>query len=151
MVDKKLNYLSRNSSYGIIEKTNPLQNIDYNIVYADGAKLQYGDPAEIFGAITDNEFISFLESSLSESSFTREHYWYTFGYQPADFDNEEIKENEVQIHYAGVDNSITKKDFYKLCLLLCDAKLNGIESKEIDKEKILLFKIKLSEKLNTIT
>jgi hypothetical protein len=111
MVDKELNFLSKNRLYGVISKINPMQNIEHNIVYADGTSLKYGDSAEIFGAITENELEPFFQAAISETYFSREHYWFTCGFQQADCENAEIKANEVKIHYAGVDNTISKKSF----------------------------------------
>ncbi|NDP23163.1 MAG: hypothetical protein GZ091_19105 [Paludibacter sp.] len=153
MVDKELNFLSKNTSYGVVDRINPIQNIEHNIVYSDGSKLGYGDKAEIFGAISNIELISFMDSVLSNNNYTKEHYWITFGYQPASFDDEEIKDREVRIHYAGVDNTIPKKDFYELCLLLCMAKLNGFdlnEVKNLKQEELKLIKVRLEKKVKNI-
>jgi hypothetical protein len=150
MVDKELNFISKNSHYGIVLKTNPFQNIEHNVLYSDGSNLKYGDPAEIFGAITEKEFVPFMECAISESYYTKEHFHFMLGYQPADYENEEIKKNEVKIYYAGVDNTISKKEFYELCLLLCDAKLNGldlIEDKEVSREDLISIKTQLEEKI----
>jgi hypothetical protein len=150
MVDKELNFLSKNRSYGIISKINPMQNIGHNIIYANGEALKYGDVAEIFGAITDNDLLSFFKSSITEEYISREHYGVEFGYQPADYENEELRENEIKIHYIEVENTVTKKSFYELCLLLCDAKLNGLdfqEDGEENKEELLQIKSQLVEKI----
>ena len=153
MVDKKLSFLSKNSNYGVVLKSNPLQNIEHNLLYSDGSNLKYGDPAEIFGAIREKDFTHFIDCAITESYYTKDDSHFILGYQPADYENEEIKENEVKIHYAGVDNSIAKKEFYKLCILLCDAKLNGldlIEDKEVSREELQSIKIKLEEKIKAV-
>lgn len=149
MVDKELVFLSKNSVYGVIKKTNPFQKIEHNIVYANGTGLKYGDSAEIFGALGENEIVPFMESAISEGDYYKEHYNFVFGYQPADFENEEIKENEVRIHYAGVDNTISKKAFYDLCLLLCEAKEYSLDYKEEIRKELLRIKSKLQEKIKT--
>jgi hypothetical protein len=151
MVDKELSFLSKNSSYKIVLKSNPLQNVEHNVLYSDGSNLKYGDPAEIFGAITEKEFAEFMECAILERYYTKDHYHFILGYQPADYENDEIKENNVKIHYAGVDNTITKIEFYELCLLLCEAKLNGldlIEDKAVKLEDLLSIKSQLAEKIN---
>ena len=151
MVDKELKFLAKNNIYGIILKSNPFQNIEHNILYSNGEKLKYGDPAEIFSAISENEFNSFMQSAISGFYFIREHYWFTFGYQPSDYDNQEIKENEVRIHYAGEDNTILKKDFYELCLLLCDAKLNSLTTNiEIKRIELLSIISQLEYKIKDV-
>jgi hypothetical protein len=153
MVDKKLSFLSNNSNYGIVLKSNPFQNIEHNLLYYDGSNLKYGDPAEIFGAIREKDFMHFMYCAITESYYTKDDHHFIFGYQPADYENEEIKENEVKIHYAGVDNTITKKEFYDLCLLLCDAKLNGldlIEDKEVSRDEIISIKTQLEEKIKAV-
>jgi hypothetical protein len=151
MVDKELNFVVRNEQYGYRKEANQQNEIVHRLTYSDGKYLAYGDPAEIFSAVSSGaEFIIFMQSALFESGFYKEHYNFTLGYQPADFENEEIKENEVKIHYAGVDNTISKKEFYDLCLLLCDAKLNGldlIEDKEVSRDELLSIKSQLEEKI----
>lgn len=155
MVDKELKFLSTNDKYGVVENTfTNKSNTIGKIVYSNGEPLKYGDEAEIFGVLNlEEEFNPFMKSGLSEAYFSREHYWYTFGYQPADYENEEIKATDVKIHYAGVDNIITKKEFYELCLLLCEAKLNGldlIEDKEVCREELLSIKTQLEEKMKAV-
>jgi hypothetical protein len=148
MVDKELKFLSENSTYGIVNKVNPMQNIDHNIIYIDGTSLKYGDAAEIFGAIRDNQLHDFFESVISETYFSREHYSLIFGYQPADYENKEIKEDEVRIYYIDIENTVLKKDFYKLCLLLCEAKMKTTINKNITGEEFILIKSQLEEKIN---
>lgn len=152
MVDKKLNFLANNNKYGVVENsfTNRPNTIG-KIVYEDGSPLKYGDQAEIFSVLNlDDEFNLFIQSALSEIYYTKNDSHFIFGYQPADYENEEIKENDVKIHYAGVDNTITKKEFYELCLLLCEAKLNGLdiqEDTEVSREDLLQIKSQLAEKI----
>jgi hypothetical protein len=154
MVDKELNFLSKNNSYGVIDKINPMQNIEHNIIYADGTALKYGDFAEVFGAISNHDLLPFFESSITEMYFSREHYGITYGYQPADYENEEINESEVRIYFAEMENRVTKKDFYELCLLLCEAKLNSIgksgEDKVVKREELLSIKSQLEEKIKAV-
>lgn len=151
MVDKELNFVARNEKYGYLKEVNLQNKIVHRLTYSNGKHLAYGDPAEIFSAVSSGvEFITFIQSALFESGYYKEHYNFTFGYQSADYENEEIKENEVRIHYAGVDNITTKKEFYELCLLLCDAKLNGldiIEDNEVKQEQLLSFKSQLEDKV----
>jgi len=143
MVDKELIFLDKNEKYGIIK----LQH-DYNqVVFCDGQRLRYGDPAELFSAITEEEFILFVETAIASGHYIKEHYGFVFGYQPADFDNDEIKENEVKIQYADVVNIISKTAFYKLCLLLCNAKLN-MRNEQQRYEELRLLKSKLENSLN---
>jgi hypothetical protein len=153
MVDKKLSFLSKNSNYGVVLKSNPFQNIEHNVVYSDGSNLKYGDEAEIFGAIREKDLMHFMQCAITENYYTKDDSHFIFGYQPADYENEEIKENDVKIQYAGVNNTITKKEFYDLCLLLCDAKLNGldlIEDKEVSREQLLSIKSQIEEKIKAV-
>jgi hypothetical protein len=149
MVDKKLNFLSRNSKYAVIEIDNTNRpNTIGKIIYSNGEPLEYGDIAEIFSVLNlEEEFIPFIKSALSETYFTKEHYGFIFGYQPASFDDDEIKENEVKIHYAGVDNTILKKEFFELCILLCEAKLVNPNKGVVTDEELLQIKSQLEEKL----
>ncbi len=154
MVDKKLRFLSKNSNYGVVLKSNPFQNIEHNVVYSDGSNLKYGDEAEIFGAIREKDLKHFMQCSITENYYTKDDSHFIFGYQPADYENEEIKENDVKIHYAGVDNTISKKEFYDLCLLLCDAKLNGLDligDKEVSREELLSIKSQIEEKIKNFS
>jgi hypothetical protein len=123
MVDKNLTFIAKDNNYGIIKKINPMQNIEYNVLYSDGNTLKYGDSAEIFGAIKNSDFLEFMKAAVDETQFGREHYGFLFGYYPATLDNIEIKENEVYVGYAGVVNIVSKSDFYKLCLLVCQAQV----------------------------
>lgn len=149
MVDKELNFLSRNSKYAVIEIDNTNRpNTIGKIIYSNGEPLRYGDVAEIFGVLNlEEEFIPFIKSALTESGYYKEHYSFIFGYEPADFENEEIKENDVRIHYAGCDNTILKKEFFELCILLCEAKLVNSNKGNITNEELLQIKFQLEEKL----
>lgn len=150
-MDKELKFLSTNNKYGVIENNFTTKaNTIGKIVYLNGETLKYGDEAEIFGVLNlEEEFKPFMESALSEGDYHKEHYSFIFGYQPVDFENEEISESEVKIRYAGIDNTLSKKQFYELCLLLCDAKLNGfnlIKTVYISREELLSIKSQLKEK-----
>ena len=150
MVDKKLVLFSKNEKYAFIKWQDSQATLGRKLVYSNGENLKYGDPAEIISVAGGKEFNPFIQSALSEGGYYKEHYNFIFGYQPADYENEEIKENDVKIHYAGVDNTITKKEFYDMCLLLCDAKLNGldlIEDKEVSREDLVSIKSQLKEKI----
>lgn len=149
MVDNTIRTLFNSEHYAYIEYMHPIGEVAKKFVYSDGKDLEYGDKAEILDAVMGKDFSDFIKGVLSETYFTREHYWFTFGYQPADYDNEEIKESEVRIHYAGVDNTISKKEFYDLCLLLCDAKLNLLNKDDITNKELTLIKTKLEGKLRT--
>jgi hypothetical protein len=149
MVDKELNFLSMNDEYGVIENdfTNRPNTIG-KIVYSNGESLKYGDKAEIFGILNlEEEFIPFMSSAISETYFSQQHSGFAFGYQPADYENKEIKENEVRIYYIEVENTIQKKDFYELCLLLCDAKIKTENKGNITNEELLQIKSQLEEKI----
>ncbi len=150
MVDNTIKTLFKAKEYALIEYKRPDGDTSKKFVYADGKNLAYGDKAEILGAVLGGiNFLEFINGALSETYFSREHYWFTCGYQSADFDNEEIKENEVRIHYAGVDNTILKKDFYELCLLLCEAKKYSLDYKEEFEKEILQIKAQLYDKIKT--
>lgn len=148
MVDKKLDFLSKNEKYAVVLKTNPLQNIEHSIVYVDGKELSYGDPAEIFGVLNlEGDFFPFMNSAIAENQYIKEHYGFIFGYRPSDYDNTEIKQNDVRVYYAGVENTISKIDFYELCLLLCKAKLEMQNRDEKTKDELRLVKTQLEEKV----
>ena len=150
MVDKGLIFITKNDKYAIIKNDfNNRPNTIGKIIYSNGESLNYGDAAEIFGVLNlEEEFTPFLELALSEMHFSREHYGFIFGYQPADYENEEIKVGEVRIHYSGVDNTITKKEFYELCLLMCNAKLKTISSdSDITEQELFSIKSQLEEKI----
>jgi hypothetical protein len=127
MVDKELNFLVKDEKYAfLIELEN--NNQIYRLVYSNGQPLKYGDPGEIFTAFGSiAEFYEFMQTAIDETHFGREHYGFFFGYYPATQDNIEIKETEVYINYAGVSNIILKKDFYELCILVCQAQIKRIE------------------------
>jgi hypothetical protein len=149
MVDKKLKFISKNDKYGVVENafSNRLNSIG-KIVYSNGEPLKYGDKAEIFGILNlEEEFFPFMNSAISETYFSQEHSSVAFGYQHADYENKEIKENEVRIYYIEVENTITKKEFYELCLLLCDAKLKSPNKIGITNEELTLIKSQLEEKI----
>lgn len=154
MVDKGLGFINNNGKYGYLKEVSQQSKIVHRLTYFDGEYLAYGDPAEIFTAASSGEdFLRFMQSALSEGGYYREHYNFVFGYQPADYENAEIKENEVRIHYAGVDNTMSKKDFYELCLLLCDAKLIGLdinEDKAVRREELQLIKAQLENKIKAV-
>jgi hypothetical protein len=150
MVDNTI-ILFKTNEYALVQYMHPDYGLGRKFVYSDGKDLVYGDKAEILGAVLGGvNFLEFIDGALSETYFSREHYWYTCGYQPADFDNEEIKGNEVRIHYAGVDNTILKKDFYELCLLLCEAKEYSLDYKEEFKKELQQMKSQLEEKIKAV-
>lgn len=153
MVDKGLIFLAKSNRYSVLKSNQTSINGIGKIVYSDGTDLSYGDPAEIFGVLNiENEFYDFINSALTKGSFTRQYYGFLFG-PYFDYDSGEIKDSEVGMIYAGVENKIPKKDFFELCLLLCNAKLNGmdiIEDNEAKKEDILQFKFEIEERLKTL-
>jgi hypothetical protein len=150
VVDNRI-ILFNTKQYALIRDVRNNGDIISKFVYADGKDLSYGDKAEILGAVIgDVNFLDFIKGVLSETYFTREHYWFTFGYQPSDFDSEEIKDNEVRIHYAGVDNTILKKDFYELCLLLCEAKRYSLDYKEEFHNELAEIRSQLEDKIKAV-
>jgi hypothetical protein len=151
MVDNSIEVLFKSKQYAYVQYGHPIGQIAKKFIYANGKDLEYGDKAEILSAVVgDGSFWDFIKSALSETYFTREHFWFTCGYQPTDFDNEEIKQGEVRIHYAGVDNTILKRDFYELCLLLCEAKKYSLDYKEELENELLQIKLQLEEKLKAV-
>ena len=153
MVDKELIFLAKNQKYAFIQWEDGKGMLGMKIVYSSGNTLEYGDSAEIISVAGGNEFKPFMDSVISEGGLYKEHCSFIFGYQPSDYENEEIKENEVKIHYAGVDNTISKKDFYELCLLLCDAKLNRldlIQDNEVKREDLVSIKSQLEDKIKAM-
>jgi hypothetical protein len=150
MVDNTIKTLFKSDKYAYVEYRRSDGEVGRKFVYANGKDLLYGDEAEILGAVMGKDFSPFIHSVLDQNHFTREHYGFTFGFQPADFDNEEIKVNEVRIYYADVENTITKKDFYELCLLMCNAKLKTISSdSDITEQELFSIKSQLEEKIKT--
>lgn len=150
MVDKELTFLAKNEKYAFIKWQDSKGTLGRRLVYFDGSKLKYGDPAEIIPTAGGKDFKPFIDAALSEGGFNRQGYGFFFGYLAPSFDDDGIKENEVSIHYGGVDNMILKKDFYELCLLLCEAKINGLdlhEDTEVSNEDLLDYKAKLEEKI----
>jgi hypothetical protein len=150
MVDKELIFLAKNEKYAFIKWEDSQGNIGNKLVYSNGDDLRYGDPAEIIPVAGGEGFKQFMESALSESGYYREHYSFTFGYKPADFDSKEIKDTEVKTHYAGVDNTISKKEFYELCLLLCNAKMQASHKNSIEEEELKFVKSQLEQKIKAI-
>ncbi len=148
-MDKKLNFSVKNKKYGFLQIVRNDKQVN-KLVYVDGSDLNYGDPAEIIPVVAGSDFISFIKAVINNTEFSREHYWFSFGYQPSDFDNEEIKANEVRIHYAGVDNTILKNDFYEMCILLCDFKLKyPSKDLKVSYQDIHNMKLQLEKKLIT--
>ena len=151
MVDNSIKMLFKSKQYAYVQYVHPMGQITRKFVYANGKDLDYGDKAEILSAVVGaGNFLDFMKGALSETYFTREHFWFTCGYQPADFDNEEIKQREVRIHYAGVDNTILKKDFYEMCLLLCEAKKYSLDYKETFEDELFQIKLQLEEKIEML-
>jgi hypothetical protein len=150
MVGKKLNFTAKNEKYGFLRDKNTQGELINRFVYSNGEKLEYGDPAEIISAVAGEEFIPFMKAAISEGRYYKEHYWFVFGYQPADYDDDEIKESDVRIHYAGVDNTISKMAFYELCLLLCEAKFKPKDLDSDDFRQIHEIKCQIEEKLKVI-
>jgi hypothetical protein len=150
MVDNTIKILFEYCGYAYVEYRRSDGNIGKKFVYADGTDLLYGDKAEILGAVMGKDFSPFINSVLDQKHFTREHYGFTFGFQPADFDNEEIKANEVRIYYADVENTITQRDFYDLCLLLCNAKLKTITTSDVTEQELFSIKSQLEEKIQAV-
>jgi hypothetical protein len=149
MVDNTV-IIFKSKDYAYIQFLHPMGEMARKFVYADGTDLVYGDKAEILGAVMGKDFLPFVKSVLNGKHFTREHYGYTLGFQSADFDNAEIKDDEVRVYYADVENTISKQEFYKLCLFLCDAKLNSLNlqvDKEVTREDLVQIKSQLEEKI----
>jgi hypothetical protein len=140
----------KSKQYAYIEFLHPTGKIARKFVYANGEDLQYGDKAEILGAVIGKDFLPFINSVLTENHFTRENYGFTLGFQPADFDNEEIKENEARIYYADFENTTSKIELYELSLLLCNAKINRLdirEDEDVKREQLLSIKSQLEAKI----
>jgi hypothetical protein len=154
MVDNSIKIIFKSDCYAYVQFTHPTGQLAKKFVYANEKDLEYGDKAEILGSVMGKDFLPFINSVLAQKHFTREHYGYTLGFQPADFDNQEIKESEARVYYADVENTISKRELFELTLLLCEAKLNSLdlhEDKEVYREELLQIKSQLVEKLKQYT
>ena len=107
------------------------------LVYNTGEDLKYEDPALLFQSISLEKTLLFLSRAIEESYYTEEYKSSVFGPIPEDYDNKEIKANEVRIFYVDMEYTISKKQFYDLCLLLCKMRLIGIERLQLKEKNII--------------
>ncbi|MFK7004844.1 hypothetical protein BWK63_13785 [Flavobacterium covae] len=153
MVDNTIKIIFKSDYYAYVQFTHPTGQLAKKFVYANKKDLEYGDKAEILGAVMGKDFLPFINSVLTQKHFTREHYGYTLGFQPADFDNQEIKEDEARVYYADAENTISKRELFELAILLCEAKLNGWdlqEDNEVSRKDLLSIKSQLEEKIKAV-
>jgi hypothetical protein len=127
--------------YNLLEDGSLNINSPIKFMYSDGRSLDYQDPAIIFQAISWKDTIIFLSNAIDKKTYMEEYKSFTFGERIFSSDLPDLKPDELNVFYIDTDYTITKKLFYELCLLMCQAKLNCIrkfELKEIVDDNYIL-------------
>ncbi len=117
-------------------------NLDHPIrfVYSDDKELKYEDPVLIWSSLSFNEILICLNKAIKKEAYIKEYKSIIFGPVEPGYDDDGINAEDVAVYYVDTKYIIHRIEFYKLCMLVCEAisqimkSFNFINNEIINKE-----------------